>query len=63
MLLSVVRVYQQGRRLSGCELRTAVGIVGDVRIHVERSIDGRSIRKAICMDGYKEACLPSSSRS
>jgi hypothetical protein len=32
MLLSVVRVYQQGRKLSEAELRSAVGVVGDVSI-------------------------------
>jgi hypothetical protein len=54
MLLTVVRVYQQGRKLSEAELRTAVGIVGDVRIHTEE-INGRSVRKAVCMGGSYEA--------
>ncbi len=55
MLLIVVRVYQQGRKLSERELRNAVGIVGDVRIHVERFTDGRSVRKAVCFIGTTEA--------
>ena len=33
MLLTVVRVYQQGRKLSEAELRSAEGVVGDVRTH------------------------------
>ena len=33
MLLTVVRVYQQGRKLSEKELRSAEGVVGDVRTH------------------------------
>jgi hypothetical protein len=58
MLLSVVRVYQQGRRLSEAELRTAQGVLGDVRLQVERSIEGKSVRKAVCIDGCKEALPP-----
>ncbi len=55
MLLCVVRVYQQGRKLSEPELRSAVGVVGDVRIHVVRAQDGRSVRQAICMALATEA--------
>ncbi len=40
-------------KLSDAELRTAVSVVCDVRLQVERFTDGRSIRKAICMDGYE----------
>ncbi len=43
------------RKLSDRELRDAAGIVGDVRIHVERFTDGRSVRKAVCIGGTTEA--------
>ena len=45
---------------AGAGERTALGFptptglrvsLGDVRIHVERSLDCKSVRKAICMDG------------
>ena len=58
MLLSVVRVYEQGRSLSERELRNAVGVVGDVRIHVVQTPDGRSVRQAICMDLTTQALPP-----
>ena len=58
MRLSVVRVYQQGRKLSERELRQAEGIVGDVRIHVVQTQDGRSVRQAICMDVTMQALPP-----
>jgi len=32
MRLNVVRVYQQGKKLSERELRSAEGVLGDVRI-------------------------------
>ena len=54
MLLTVVRVYQQGRKLSEAELRAAVGVVGDVRTQVVR-INGRAIRQAVCMGGSTES--------
>jgi hypothetical protein len=57
MLLTVVRVYQQGRKLSEAELRAAVGIVGDVRTQIVH-IDGRAIRQAVCMGGSKESLPP-----
>jgi hypothetical protein len=47
MLLTVVRVYQHGRKLSEAELRAAVGVVGDVRTHVVQ-INGRTVRQAVC---------------
>jgi hypothetical protein len=56
MLLNVVRVFQQGRKLSEVELRAAVGVVGDVRTQVVH-IDGRAIRQAVCM-GQTTASLP-----
>ena len=49
MRLSVVRVYEQGRKLSEAELRRAEGVVGDVRIQIVQKQDGRSVRQAICM--------------
>lgn len=48
MLLAVVRVYQQGRKLSERDLRNAVGVVGDVRIQVVQAQDGRPVRQATC---------------
>jgi hypothetical protein len=56
MLLSVVLVYQQGRKLSEAELRAAVGVVGDVRIQIVQKPDGRSVRQAICMSLTTAAC-------
>jgi len=58
MLLTVVRVYKQGRKLSEAELRTAMGVVGDVRIHVVQAQNGRSVRQAICMALTTEALPP-----
>ena len=55
MLLTVVRVYQRGRKLTEAELRSAVGVVGDVRIHVVQTLDGRSVLQAVCMGGSKDA--------
>ena len=57
MLLTVVRVYQQGRKLSEAELRSAPGVVGDVRTQVVH-INGRAIRQAVCMGGSKESLPP-----
>ena len=57
MLLTVVPVYQQGRKLSEAELRAAVGVVGDVRTQVVQ-IDGKAIRQAVCMGGSKESLPP-----
>ncbi len=56
MLLTVVRVYQEGRKLSERELREAEGVVGDVRTHVVQ-INGKAVRQAICM-GQTTANLP-----
>jgi hypothetical protein len=55
MLLTVVRVYQQGRKLTEAELRSAEGVVGDVRIHVIQTPDGRAVRQAICMGGSTQS--------
>ena len=63
MRLDVVRVYHQGRKLSEAELRSAEGVVGDVRIHVVQTQDGRSVRQAICMALPRNRCLHNSSRS
>ena len=57
MLLNVVRVYQQGRKLTEAELRAAAGVVGDVRIHTVQ-VNGREIRQAVCMGGSKESLPP-----
>ena len=58
MLLSVVRVYEQGRKLTERELRNAEGVIGDVRIQVVLKPDGRSVRQAICMALTTEALPP-----
>jgi hypothetical protein len=55
MLLYVVRLYHQGRRLSEPELRAAQGVQGDVHTHFDRFADGRSLHKAVCLDGSREA--------
>ena len=57
MLLTVVRVYQQGHKLSERELREAEGVVGDVRTQVVQ-IEGRAVRQAVCMGGSKESLPP-----
>ena len=57
MLLTVVRVYQQGRKLSEAELRAAVGIVGDVRLQTVQ-INGKAVLQAVCMGGSKESLPP-----
>lgn len=57
MLLTVVRVYQQGRKLSEAELRSAVRVVGDVRSQVVQ-IEERAVRQAVCMDGTKQSLPP-----
>jgi len=49
MHLSVVRVYERGRKLTERELRRAENVVGDVRIQIVQKPDGRSVRQAICM--------------
>jgi hypothetical protein len=56
MLLTVVRVYQQGRKLSESELRSAEGVVGDVRTQTFQ-IYGKAVRQAVCM-GQTTANLP-----
>ncbi len=57
MLLTVVRVYQQGRKLTEAELRAAVGVVGDVRTQIVQ-INGKAIRQAVCMGGSKKSLPP-----
>jgi len=57
MLLTVIRVYQQGRKLSEAELRAAVGVVCDVRTQTVQ-INGRAVRQAVCMGGSKESLPP-----
>jgi len=47
MLLSVVRVYQQGGKLTERELRNAAGVVGDVRIQ-----NRAKARRPLCSPGY-----------
>jgi len=48
MLLTVVRIYDRGRKLSEKELRSAEGIVGDVRTHTV-TINGKDVSQAVCM--------------
>ena len=55
MLFYVVRLYHQGRRLPEAELRAAESVHGDVHIHFDRFADGRSVHKAVCLDGAREA--------
>jgi hypothetical protein len=48
MLLTVVRVYDHGRKLSEKELRSAEGVIGDVRTHTV-TINGKGVNQAVCM--------------
>jgi len=48
MLFTVVLVYDKGRKLSEKELRSAEGVVGDVRTQTVQ-INGRDVYQAICM--------------
>jgi len=57
MLLTVVRVYQHGRKLSEKELRSAEGVLGDVRTHTVL-INGKEVHKAVCMGGSTEVLPP-----
>ena len=57
MLLTVVFVYQHGRKLSEKELRSAEGVVGEVRTHTVL-INGKGVHKAVCMGGSTEALPP-----
>jgi hypothetical protein len=62
-MLSVVRVYQQGRKLPEAELRAAaVGVVGDVRTQIMQ-INGKATRQAVCMSGSKEGILAAADRA
>src|SRR4029450_628170 len=56
MLLTVVRVYHQGRKLSERELREAEGVVGDVRTQIVQ-INGKAVRQVVCM-GQTTPSLP-----
>jgi hypothetical protein len=56
MLLTAVRVYQQGQKLTEAELRAAVGVLGDARTLVVQ-ISGAAIRQAVRM-GQTTASLP-----
>jgi len=58
MRLSVVRVYDRGRKLSELELRHAEGVEGDVRLQIVLQLDGRSVRQAICFALTTEALPP-----
>ena len=53
MLLTVVWVYQQGRKLSENDLRSAEGVAGDVRTH-SVLINGKEVHKAVCMAGARK---------
>jgi hypothetical protein len=57
MLFSVVLVYNKGRKLSEAELRSAPGVVGDVRTHTVL-INGKEVHQAVCMGGSKESLPP-----
>ena len=57
MLLTDVRVYDHGRKLSEKELRSAPGVVGDVRTH-SVLINGKEVCQAVCMGGSKPALPP-----
>ena len=72
MLFTVVRVYQQGRKLSEAELRSAQGVVGDVGTHsvpinggskqalpplIEPRFTGMS-KLALGLEGYEEVTTP-----
>jgi hypothetical protein len=54
MLLTFVRVYRQGRKLSEAELRSAVGVVGDVRTQIVQ-INARAIRQGVYVGGSKQS--------
>ena len=56
MLLTVVLVYQHGPKLSERELRSAEGVVGDVRTQTVL-VNGREVNQAICM-GQTTSNLP-----
>jgi len=55
MLLSVVRVYDRGRKLSELELRQAERVEGVCVYRPVLQPDGRSVREAICFDLTREA--------
>ena len=57
MLLTVVRVYQQGQKLSEAGLLTAEGVVGDVGTQSVQ-INARTVRLAVCIGGSKESMPP-----
>lgn len=57
MLFTVVLVYDKGRKLSERELRSADGVVGDVRTHTVL-INGKEMHQAVCMGGNKESLPP-----
>ena len=59
MLLNVVRVYDRGRRLSEKDLRSALGVVGDVRTHTV-TINGKHVNQAVCMGQATENLPPRS---
>jgi hypothetical protein len=56
-LLSVVRVYRHGRKLSEKELRSAEGVLGDVCTHTVL-INGKEVHKAVRMGGSTEVLPP-----
>ena len=57
MLLTVVRVYDRGRKLSEKELRSAEGVVGDVRTQ-SVMFNGKEIHQAVCMTLTTESLPP-----
>ena len=55
--LHVVRVYDRGRKPSEKELRSAEGVVGDVRTHTV-TINGKHVNQAVCMGQTTENLPP-----
>jgi hypothetical protein len=57
MLFTVVLAYDKGRKLSEKELRSADGVVGDVRIHCVQ-VNGKQVRQAVCFALTTESLPP-----
>ena len=57
MLVTAIRVYQQGRELSEAELRAAASVGGDVRTQTVQ-INGKAVLEAACIGGSKNSLLP-----
>ena len=57
MLFTVVLGYDKGRKVSEAELRSAPGVIGDVRTHTVL-INGKEVHQSVCMGGSKESLPP-----